>query len=164
MTPSVALSRSALARDDRRILAAHLDDERPRDLARRVVADQVHADVFRSGEHDAVDVRIVDELLAGRAAAAGDEVEDAGRNAGVDHYFEQLVSEQRRCRRRLEDDGVAGDERATRGSGGERQRKVERRDHRPHAVRPQHARVLFVRSERAERQSRSRDAASTWSQ
>ena len=47
--------------------------------ARRVVANQLHPDFLRPGEDDAVDVRVVDELLAGRAAAAGDEVEDAGR-------------------------------------------------------------------------------------
>ena len=120
--------------------------KRPRHGARGVVANQAHPDVFRSGEHDAVDVRVVDELLAGGAAAAGDEVEDAGRNARLGHHFVQRVAEQRRRRRRLEDDGVAGDQRAARRSGGEREREIERRDHRPDAVGPQHAGVLFVRA------------------
>ena len=118
---------------------------------RRVVADQVHADVLRSGEHDAVDVGVLDQLLAGGAAAAGDEVEDAGRDARFRHHFVQLVAEERRGRRRLEHDGVAGDERAARGSRRQRQREVERRDHRPDAVRPQDAGVFFVGPERAER-------------
>ena len=75
------------------------------------------------------------ELLAGRAAAAGDEVEDAGRDAGFADHFARTVAEQRRRARRLEDDGVAGDERAARGSRRQREREVERRDHRPDAVR-----------------------------
>ena len=91
--------------------------------AGRVVANEAHADVLRSGEHDAVDAGIVDQLLAGRAAAAGDEVEDAGRDARLDHHFRQLVAEKRRDRCRLEHDRVAGDQRAAGRSGGERQRE-----------------------------------------
>jgi hypothetical protein len=64
---------------ERRVLAAHFDNERPRHRTRGVVADQVHADVLRAGEHDAIDVRVVDELLSGRAPPAGDEVEDTRR-------------------------------------------------------------------------------------
>ena len=90
---------------------------------RRVVADQPHADVLRAGEHDAVDAGVVDELLAGRAAAAGDEVEDAGRDARFHHHFRQLVTEERRHRRRFEHDRVAGDQRAAGRTGGERQRE-----------------------------------------
>jgi hypothetical protein len=123
MTPSLALSRSA---------------------------DQVHPDVFRSGEDDAVDVLVVDQLLARGAAAAGDEVEDAGGNPGLVHHLHQFVAEERRHRRRLEDDGVAGDERAARRPRGEREREVERRDDRPDAVRPHDARILFARPQCAE--------------
>ena len=62
----------------------------------------------------------------------------------------ELVAEERRDRRRLEHDGVAGDQRAAGRSGRERERKVERRDDRPDAVRPQHADVLFAGPERAD--------------
>ena len=133
------------------ILAAHFDDERPRHGPRGVVADEAHPDVLRTGEHDAVDAGVVDELLAGRSAASGHEVEDAVRYARLHHDFRELVAEQRRDRRRLEHHRVAGDERAARRSGRKRQRKIERRDDGPHAVGPQHAGVLFAGPEDAER-------------
>ena len=135
---------------ERRVLPAHFDDQRPRHRARGVVADQMHPDFFRSGEDDAVDAGIVDELLAGRAAASGHEVERARRNASRDRDLMQLVRQERRGRCRLQHDRVPGDERAAGRTGGQRERKVERRDHRPHAVRPHHAGVVLARAERAE--------------
>ena len=60
-----------------------------------------------------------------------------------------LRAHERRVAGRLEDDGVAGRQRAARRSCRERERKIERRDDRPDAVRPQHAHVVFARAERA---------------
>ena len=82
MIPSAASSRSARAQHDRRVLAAHLDDARPR-VARREVAEQLEADLVRAGEHDAVDARVVLELVADGVARAHDEVEHAVGHARV---------------------------------------------------------------------------------
>ena len=150
MTPSLALSRSA----DGMMSAGFLPPISMisgRGTARAALSRiRRMPDFLRSGEHDAVHARVVDELLAGGPAAAGDEVEDAGRNSRRGHHLVQRVAEQRRGRRRLEHDGVAGDQRAAGRTGGEREREVERRDHRPDAVRPQHAGVLFVGTEAAQ--------------
>src|SRR5207249_10016896 len=58
------------AHDERGILAAHLDDKRARHGTRAVLANELHADVFRAGENDPVDVGVVDQLLTRGAAAA----------------------------------------------------------------------------------------------
>ena len=105
-------------------------------------------DFLRAGEDDPVDAVVVDELLSDGRARAGDEVEHAGRQAGLDHHLGELCAEQRRIARRLEDDGVSRGERAAGGSCRERERKIERRDDGPHAIRPQHADVVFAGPER----------------
>ena len=132
---------------DRGVLPPHLGDDRPRRPARRVVANQLHPDVVRAGEHDAVDAVVVDQFLTDRAAAARDEVEDALRDAGLVHDFGEPKPHVGRVGRRLEHDRVAGDERAPRRARGERHREVERRDHRPDAVRTEHAAVVLARTE-----------------
>ena len=48
---------------NRRVLAAHFRDERPRDGPFGVVADHLHPDGRRAREHHAVDVGVVDERL-----------------------------------------------------------------------------------------------------
>ena len=72
----------------------------------------------------------------------------SGRPASL-HISYSFRPIQRRGARRLEHDGVAGDERAAGGTGREREREVERRDDGPDAVRPQHAGVSLVGAERA---------------
>ena len=75
------------ARHDGRVLAAHLDDARPRPrLAERV--EQLHPDLVRAGEDDAVDAGVVLERLADRLARAHDEVDDALRDARIDVRLE----------------------------------------------------------------------------
>ena len=69
MTPSAASSRSALLADDRRVLAAHLDDDRLREALGEVLV-QVEADLERAGEEDAVDAVVLLELGADRLARA----------------------------------------------------------------------------------------------
>ena len=137
------------ARDDGRILPAHLDNQRARHRARGVVAHELQADFLRAGEDDAVDAVVVDELLSDGRARSGDEVEHARRQAGLDHHLGELCAEQGRIARRLEDDGISRGQRAAGRTRRERERKIERRDHRPHAVRPQHADVVFAGPERA---------------
>ena len=134
MIPSAASSRSAVARDDRRVLAAHLDDGRARPRLRERPED-AHPDLVRAGEHDAVDARVVLERLADRLARAHDEVDGALRDAGIDVGLEQVLRRQRRGGRRLEHDRVAGQQGGAGRTGRQRHREVERADDREDAVR-----------------------------
>ena len=143
------MSRSAALGHDRGVLAAHLDDERPRNGARRVVAHQLQPDFLRAGEHDAVNALVVDQFLAHSRSGPGDEVEHAARKSGFNHELVEPGAYVRRIARRLEDDGVSGRQRATCGPGGERGREIERGDYSPDAVRPQHADVVFARTQRS---------------
>ena len=61
----------------------------------------------------------------------------------------ELRAEERRVAGGLEDDGVPGRQRATGRAGRERDRKIERRNDGPDAVRPQHADVLFAGAQRS---------------
>ena len=123
-------------RDDRGVLPAHLADDRLRDLVREVLVD-VHAHRVRTGERDAAHVGVLPEMVAGVRTAAGHQVERAGRHAAVAVALVELVAHQRALVRRLQDHGVAGDERTGRRSARERHREVERADDRPHPVRTQ---------------------------
>ena len=78
----------------------------------------------------------------------GDEVEHARRQAGFDDHLGEHRAHQRRIARRLEHDRISRGKRAARRSRRERERKIERRDDGPHAVRPQHADVVFAGPER----------------
>ena len=76
---------------------------------------------------------MLDERIADFAAAAGDEVHDAGRQSCFFEQREESIRDPRRVARRLEHDGVACDD----GRGGhprhDRQREVPRRNHRADA-------------------------------
>ena len=98
MTPSVALSRSA----DRITSAGFLPPSSAitgRGTARAALSRSIFMpDLFRAGEDDAIDAGIVDELLAGGAAAAGDEVEHAVGHAGLADHLGEPVAHERRGR------------------------------------------------------------------
>jgi hypothetical protein len=72
--PLGGLVEIGVARHDRRVLAAHLDDARPGPRLRERV-EQAHPDLVRAGEHDAVDARVVLERLAHAVARAHDQVD-----------------------------------------------------------------------------------------
>ena len=77
------------------------------------------------------DLGVADEVVADRRARAGDDVEDAGReDVGGDLAEDQ--GRQRRPRRRLEDDRVAGRERRADLPAGHHDRVVPRRDRGDH--------------------------------
>ena len=73
------------------------------------------ADRGRAGEGDLVDVRVLDERGAG-AAVAGDDVEDARRDAGLERELAEAQRRQRRLLGGLEDDRAAGGQRRARAS------------------------------------------------
>jgi hypothetical protein len=131
-----------VARDDRAVLPAHFRDAGPRPSALREGAHEMHADGGASGEGDARNVRMIDQRLADRATRTGDEVDGPCGQAGVAKRMGEEAAAPRRCRRRLEHDGVACDERRSGGSSRQRQREVERRDHDPRPAGLQHAAVL----------------------
>ena len=87
------------------------------------------------GEGEPAHDGVAGEGAADDGAGAGDEVEDAGRQAGVDEALDQAERRERRRRRRLEDDGVAVDERRRDLPGGDGDREVPRGDRRDHAER-----------------------------
>ena len=83
-----------------------------------------------------------DQRFADRRTRAGDEIESAVRHTRVAHRLRQQATAPWRGGRGLEHHGVAGHQCGARGSAGQRQGKVERRDHDPGTVRFQHTRVL----------------------
>ena len=113
---------------------------------------------MRPGEGEAADHRVAGESVADNGPRAGDEVEDAGRQAGVDEALDQAKRRQRRGRRRLEDDGVAVDERRRHLPGGDGDGEVPGRDRSHHAERLAAAEQHRVR--RVGRQDVAAEAAS----
>ncbi len=103
-------------------------------MLRRLAVD-AGAGAVRAGEREAADERARGERLAHGGAGAGDEVEDAGRQAGVLQALDELERRQRRGRRRLEDDGVAVGERRRDLPGRDGDGEVPRRDDGDHAER-----------------------------
>ncbi len=71
--------------------------------------------------------------------AAGQQVKDVRRQPRVAQALVQLHRRERPLRARLEQDSVAGCQCAANGTAGEGHREVERADHCPDAIRPQHA-------------------------
>ena len=107
--------------DDHRVLAAELEGDVLDAHAGGGLLD-LQAGGDRAGEADAADLRMPDDRVAGLRAAA-DHVEHARWEA----LTGQLAEDERRerdLRRRLDDDRVAGDERAEDARGGEHHRVV----------------------------------------
>ena len=138
-----------VAHDQRRILAAHFDDQRPRHEPRGVVAHQLEPDLFRSGEDDPVDAFVIDQLLTDSRTRPRDEVEDTRRQSRFNHHLGQLRPKERRIARGLEDHRIAGGKRSSRRSSCECKRKIERRNDSPHAIGSQHADVFFAGAQRS---------------
>ena len=103
-------------------------------MLRRARVD-ARARVVRPGEGEPADHRVAGEGAAHDGAGAGDEVEHAGRQAGVHEALDQAQRRERRRRGRLEDDGVAVDERRRDLPRGDGDREVPRRDRGHHAER-----------------------------
>jgi hypothetical protein len=76
----------------------------------------------RAGEGDLVDAWVASERAADLRAVAGDDVEDAGRKAGLVHAAGELERRHRRIVARFHDDCAAGGE-----SGRELPREKEER-------------------------------------
>ena len=83
MIPSAASSRSAL-RDTIAGFLPPISTMHGRGHVRRERVEQPHPDLVRAGEDDAVDARVILERLADGLARTHDQVDDAGRHAGVD--------------------------------------------------------------------------------
>src|SRR5471030_399876 len=94
-------------------------------------ADQA-TDFGRAGEGQLVDTRMVDDRFAD-AAIAGDDVDDAGRYAGLHADFGEQHRRQRGEFGRLEDDRVTGGQRRGDFPGQHQQREIPRHDLADHA-------------------------------
>ena len=75
------------------------------------VAHDPGADLGRAGEADLRDVRVLDQPSADDRAGADEDVDDALRDAGLEHELGQPQRRERRQRGGLEHDGVAARER-----------------------------------------------------
>src|SRR5439155_19032018 len=106
-----------LARDDRRVLAAHLDDDRLGEPSREVLV-EVEPDLEAAGEDDPVDAVVLLELRADLLTGTHDQVEDPVGDAAIAHRLEEALTADRRVGAGLVDDRVAGHERATGWSTG----------------------------------------------
>ncbi len=124
-------------RHDDGVLPAHLADRRARPGRRERTVDR-HPHLARPGERQPADASIGDERGTSRLAGPGDEVDHAGRDAGLDQHVVEQVGAQRADLRWLEHDRVPGDQRRAGRPGDERHGVVERADHRPHAERAHH--------------------------
>ena len=71
---------------------------------------------------------MADEPVAGVLAEAVDEVDDAVGQARLGEQLDEALGQQRRVLGRLEDDGVAADERGRELPGRDRDREVPGRD------------------------------------
>src|SRR5947208_1652489 len=96
---------------DRRILTAHLSNER---LWIRLLHDKIpvelHANILRASERYPSHHRITSELSPKRATGTSNVVDDARRNTSLDKSLIQFQTGERRLTRRLEDHRITGDQ------------------------------------------------------
>ena len=95
------------------------------------------------GKDEAVHGRIDDQFVADGVAGAGDQVEDARRQSGIAEHFVKAEAGQRRVTGRLENNGIARDQRAGGHASRQGEREVERPNHGPDAIGPEHAAGLL---------------------
>ena len=89
----------------------------------------------RAGERDLVDAGVAHERAPDGGAVAGDDVEDAVRDARLGDELGQLERGHRRVVARLDDHRAAGGQRRRELPGQQQQRRVPRHDRRDHADR-----------------------------
>ena len=87
---------------------------------------------------------MIDQGVAEIGVLAGQEVDHAGREAGLVDALHELLRDDRRRRRRLEDDGVAHDHRTDGGADQDREQEVPGGDDHADPERPQVAGVLLA--------------------
>ncbi len=112
--------------DDDPVLAAELEVDVLETIRRRL--QDGDTGLARAGERDDRHVRMAHEALTDRAPAAVDDVDDALRDPGLVQQLDEALAERGRVGRRLEDDGVARDERRQHLPGRNRDREVPGRD------------------------------------
>ena len=83
----------------------------------------------RAREGDLVHVGVLDQRRAGHLAEPGDDVEDAGRDAGLERQPAELEARERGELGRLQDDRVPGGERGRALAAGDVEREVPGDDH-----------------------------------
>src|SRR5207253_5844086 len=117
---------------DRRILTAHLSNER---LWIRLLHDKIpvelHANILRASERYSSHHRITSELSPERATWTRNVVDDARGNPAFDKSLVQFQSSERRLTRRLEDNGITSNQGPRDHGCRYRQWKVEWRNDRP---------------------------------
>ena len=94
--------------DDLRVFAAHFERD-GLEGGGGALADE-RTDGAGAGKADGADVGVLDEGSADGRAGAGNDIDDAGREAGVDERMHEVVGGERRIGGGLDDAGVAGDE------------------------------------------------------
>lgn len=99
---------------------------------------------FRVGEGEAVHAGVGGQFRAEGFAGAGQVVADADRQAGVMENFVKPQTARGGGAGRLEDHGVAAEQRAGDHAGRQGEGEVERRDHDPDAIGPQHGTGLLT--------------------
>jgi hypothetical protein len=127
------LADAGVVEDDRRVLAAHLEGDQEFGPIEGGLLDAA-ADRVAAGEAQALDPSVGDQRRADRAGAEH-QVEHARRQAGGRRGLGVALAGQRRDVRRLDDDGVAGEERRHDVGVAQVDRIVVRADHRDHAER-----------------------------
>ena len=95
----------------------------------------LEADGFGAGEGDEAGFRVLDDGVAERGAGAGTEVDHAVGKAGFFEDLDETGGDGGRVARRLEDDGVAGDDGGGGHAGHDGEREVPGRDDGAHAER-----------------------------
>ena len=98
-------------------------------------SETVRPTLGRSGKRDDAHVGVLRERVADLLAAAGDEIDDARRDARLLEDLHEIDRRERRQRRRLEHDRVAADQRGNDFPRRDRHRKIPRRDDRADAQR-----------------------------
>ncbi len=120
--------------DDRRILAAHLRDDRLRVLLREL-AECGEPDGLRTREDETRHVGVLDELRADGRPRSRHVLKRASWNSRLPEDLVEPEGDERRVTRGLQDRCVAGDQRADGHPRCNREREVERRDDGPDAER-----------------------------
>jgi len=86
------------------------------------------ADLGRTGERDLIDIVMLCDRAAGTRTHAGDDVENALRQARFRDQFAEPQGGQRGLLGRLQDHGVATSQRGSELPGGHQQREIPRND------------------------------------